>query len=206
VSGVRERGEALLARGLAALPDRVTRLLAGPPLRIDGQELHPQVQLALKLEGITGGSEIVPVAEARERRRQQARVFRGPRIDVEAVSEITVPGPAGDLPARLYRPEEEAPPLVVYYDGGGHVIGDLDTHDQTCRFLAREIPAVVLAVDYRLGPEHRFPGAVDDTIAAFRWAHAEAASLGADPSRVAVAGDSAGANLAAVVAQLTAAG
>ena len=80
------------------------------------------------------------------------------------------------------------------------MIGDLDTHDQPCRFLAREIPAIVLAVDYRLGPEHRFPAAVDDALAAFRWAHDQAGSLGADPGRIAVAGDSAGGNLAAVVA------
>ena len=90
--------------------------------------------------------------------------------------------------------------MIVYYHGGGHVIGDLDTHDQPCRFLAAEVPALVLSIDYRLGPEHRFPAAVDDSMAAFEWAHAEAASLGADPDRIVVAGDSAGANLAAVVA------
>jgi acetyl esterase len=205
VSAAGERVQALLARGLAALPDRVTRALAGSPVRIDGQELHPQVQLALKLEGITGGSEILPVGEARERRRQQARVFSGPLIEVEHVSEVSIPGPAGEMPARLYRPaSKEAPPLVVYFHGGGHVIGDLDTHDQPCRFLAREIPAAILAVDYRMGPEHRFPAAVDDAMAAFRWAHGEAGALGCDPARVAVAGDSAGGNLAAVVAQIAA--
>ena len=97
-------------------------------------------------------------------------------------------------------------PLVVYYHGGGHVIGDLDTHDQPCRLLSREIPALVLAIDYRLAPEHQFPAAVEDALAAFRWAAAEAVRLGADPSRIAVAGDSAGGNLAAVVCQLSLAG
>ncbi|MGI9019103.1 MAG: alpha/beta hydrolase [Solirubrobacterales bacterium] len=207
MSAVRERLEALAARGISALPDRVTGLLAGRPIRIDGQELHPQVRLALRLEGLVGGSEMLPVAEARERRRHDARVFRGPTIEVGAVTELAIPGPAGEIPARLYRPagDRPSPPLVVYYHGGGHVIGDLDTHDQPCRFLAREIPAIVLAVDYRMGPEHRFPAAVDDALAAFRWACDQSGALGADPERVAVAGDSAGGNLATVVAQLTAA-
>jgi acetyl esterase len=91
---------------------------------------------------------------------------------------------------------------VVYFHGGGHVIGDLDTHDQPCRFFAREVPALILAVDYRLAPEHRFPAAVDDALAGFSWACEQATRLGADQARIAVAGDSAGANLAAVVCRL----
>ena len=197
---------ALLARGLAALPDPATRVLAGRPIRIDGQTLSPQVQIALRLEGLVGGAEIIPVAAARERRRDEARIFRGREIEVAEVSDRTIPGPAGEIPVRLYRPAGGGErPLVVYYHGGGHVIGDLDTHDQPCRHLASQIPALVLAVDYRMGPEHRFPAAVDDALAAFRWAQEHAAELGADPSRVSVAGDSAGGNLAAAVAQLAAA-
>jgi len=206
VSGLAERAEALAARGLSALPDRITRLIAGRPVRIDGQTLHPQVQVALRLEGLIGGSEILPVADARERRRHDARVFRGREIAVGKVTDRSVPGPAGEIPVRLYRPAGVTqPPLVVYFHGGGHVIGDLDTHDQPCRHLASQIPALVLAVDYRMGPEHRFPAAVDDALAAFRWAQHNAQELGADPRRVAVAGDSAGGNLAAAVAQLAAA-
>ncbi len=207
MSRVTEAAEGLLATGLAALPDKAARLIAGKPIRLDGQELHPQVQLALKLVRLIGGWDLRPVAEARARRRHDARVFSGRRIEVGEVSDITIPGPATDLPARLYVPEDPAAPspLIVFFHGGGHVIGDLDTHDQPCRFLARETPATVLAVDYRLGPEHRFPAAVDDALAAFRWAHDQAGSLGADPGRIAVAGDSAGGNLAAVVAQLAAA-
>jgi acetyl esterase len=203
----REALESLVVRALGRLPRPAARLLAGRPVRIEGQELDPNVQLALRLEKFTGGWEPMPATEARELRRHDARVFRGRTIEVGRVEDVEIPGPAGPIGARLYVPAAFAAPgpLVVYYHGGGHVIGDLDTHDQPCRFLAREIPALLLAVDYRLGPEHRFPAAVDDAMAAFAFAHERAAELGADPERIAVAGDSAGANLATVVAQQTAA-
>ena len=120
------------------------------------------------------------------------------------VREITVPGGAGDLAARVYRPAPGPLPTVVFFHGGGWVIGDLDTHDLTCRTLARDCAAVVVSVDYRLAPEHPFPAAVEDAVASARWvaerAADPAAGLGGD-GRVAVAGDSAGGNLAAVVAQ-----
>jgi acetyl esterase len=201
----RERIESAFAGLIARLPGPAIRRLAGKPVRLDGQQLHPQVQIALRLEERLGGSEIVPVAEKRARRLRDARVFAGKTIELERVRDLELPGPAGPIAARLYVPPglPEPAPLVVYYHGGGHVIGDLDTHDQPCRFLALKTPAMVLAVDYRLGPEHPFPAAVDDALAAFEWAHAEARSLGADTDRIAVAGDSAGANLAAVVCQLT---
>jgi acetyl esterase len=143
------------------------------------------------------------VATKRAQRRREARVFSGPTIEVERTEEVEIPAQEGPIGARLYVPSgiSQPAPLIVYFHGGGHVIGDLDTHDQPCRFLASQTPALLLAVDYRLGPEHPFPAAVDDALAAFRWA-AAAPSLGADPERIAVAGDSAGGNLAAVVCQL----
>ena len=199
-----ERLETAVAWVVPRLPRWAARALAGRPIRIDGQELDVYVQVALRLERIMGGFEPRPVAEAREIRRHEARIFSGPRIEVARVGDLELPGPAGTLRARLYVPEGHRPPgpLVVYFHGGGHVIGDLDTHDQPCRFLAREIPAQVLAIEYRCGPEHPFPAAVDDALAGFRWACSEAEALGADPERIAVAGDSAGGNLAAVVARL----
>jgi len=122
------------------------------------------------------------------------------------VEDRRIPGPGGEIGVRLYQPFAGGVqrPLLVYYHGGGWVVGDLDTHDGACRFLALQAGVNVLSVDYRLAPEHRFPAAVDDAVAAFRWAVLHAPELASDPARVAVGGDSAGGNLAAVVSQLTA--
>lgn len=117
------------------------------------------------------------------------------------VTDRSIPGPHGEIPVRIYQPESDRPlPLIVYFHGGGWVIGDLDSHDNVCRALARRTPAVVVAVHYRRAPEHKFPGAAEDCYAATRWAAANATALGADPARVSVGGDSAGGNLSAVVA------
>jgi acetyl esterase len=118
---------------------------------------------------------------------------------VHDVADRTIPGPDGDIPVRVYRPSAATGlPVLVWFHGGGWVIGDLDSHDQLCRLLSDELGALVVSVDYRLAPEHRFPAAVDDCVAAWTWIVANAEALGGDPSRVAVGGDSAGGNLAAV--------
>ncbi|MGH9017092.1 MAG: alpha/beta hydrolase [Acidimicrobiales bacterium] len=123
----------------------------------------------------------------------------------EETETTTIAGPGGPLRLRLYRPAphssaDPAPaPVVVFFHGGGWVIGDIDTHDGSCRILSRRTGAVVVSVDYRLAPEHRFPAALDDAEAAVVWAAAHAGEIGADPGRLAVAGDSAGGNLAAAV-------
>jgi acetyl esterase len=122
-------------------------------------------------------------------------------VPVGKVEDLTVPGAAGELAARLYRPEGSGPrPTLLYLHGGGFVIGDLDTHDQTCRRLCRDADTVVLSVAYRLAPEHPFPAAPEDVTTAARWAADHLDELGGD-GRLAVGGDSAGGNLAAIVAQ-----
>jgi acetyl esterase len=173
---------------------------------IDGQELDPEVQLLIRLLGRSSETTYDSVADARAGRARHAQVFRGERFSVGRVEELTIPGPGGPIPARLYVPREASarPPLLVYLHGGGWVVCDLETHDNVCRFLAREAGVLVLSVDYRLAPEHRFPAAVDDALAAFRFGAEQAGDLGADPDALAIGGDSAGGNLAAVVSQLAA--
>jgi acetyl esterase len=207
----RERIEAAICIALAKLPLPVQRLIGGRPIKLDGLELHPSSQLLVKLERLSGTArptEVLPVPDARAQRRRQGSLLTGPKLPLARVEELTLPGPAGALGARLYVPEREpdAGGLLVYFHGGGHVIGDLDTHDSACRFIAVHAGVGVLSVDYRLAPEHPYPAAVDDSVAAFAWASANAERLGFDPARIAVGGDSAGGNLAAVVALAAKAG
>ena len=120
---------------------------------------------------------------------------------IARIENRTVPGPAGQIPVRIYTPVGTAPfPVLVYFHGGGWVIGNLDTHDGICRSLANRVGCLVVSVDYRLAPEHPFPAAPEDCYAATRWLAEHAGSLGGDKGRIAVGGDSAGGNLAAVVA------
>lgn len=167
--------------------------------------LDPQVREFLDQVAAMGGPRLheVPVAEARRMIELLTQMTGGVPEPVASVEERTIPGAEGPLAARVYRPRAEAGlPLLVYFHGGGWVIGNLATHDGLCRALANAAGAVVLAVDYRLAPEHKFPAAAEDAYAATRWAAAHAADLGADPTRLAVGGDSAGGNLSAVVTHL----
>lgn len=172
--------------------------------------LHPQARALLTLieeRGFPPTHTLTPT-EARAFYRER-RAFTQPEPpQAGSVRELQAEGPHGPIPMRLYLPlaapngdaaARGALPVLVYFHGGGWVIGDLDTHDTLCRELANGSGCAVVAVDYRMGPEHRFPAAVDDCIAATRWLRREAAALGLDPKRIAVGGDSAGGNLAAVV-------
>ncbi|MBW2386973.1 MAG: alpha/beta hydrolase [Deltaproteobacteria bacterium] len=138
--------------------------------------------------------------EARESYRAFSAMF-GPGEEVGRVENRTIPGPAAKIPLRIYAPEGDGPfGVLVFFHGGGFVIGDLETHDKECRALCNRANCVVVAVDYRLAPEHPFPAAPDDCFAALEWVGAHAGEFHGDPSRLAVGGDSAGGNLATVVA------
>ena len=192
----------------ARLPDALKVRLSGePPVVLDGQQLDPQLQLLRAIRRKKRYGLVEPtVAAGRARYRRETRDFRGRVTPVVGVRDIEAPGPAGPLRMRHYVPAAAAlpQPLTVYLHGGGFVIGDLDTHDEPCRILCRHAGVHVLSVEYRLAPEHPFPAAIEDAQAALAWARAHAVELGADPRRVAVGGDSAGANLGAVVSQLAA--
>lgn len=167
--------------------------------------LHPQIREVLRVmaEAKLRPIEELTPAEAREQIEATARARKAEPLPVAKVEERLIPGPAGDTRLRLYWPPAAEPtPGIVYYHGGGHVIGSLDTHDFVARNLCAGAAAMVASVDYRMGPEHKFPAAVDDSFAALKWVHANANGLGIDPGRIGVHGDSAGANLAAVVALL----
>jgi len=137
--------------------------------------------------------------EMREGYKLVARMSGSP-AELASIEDRVIPGPAGELPIRLYTPNGQGPfPVVVFFHGGGFTIGSIETHDIVCQHLAAGAEAVVVSVEYRLAPEHKFPAALDDSIAAVAWIHAHAAELGGDADRLAVAGDSAGGNLAAGV-------
>ena len=166
-------------------------------------ELHPQIVKAIEVTRQLGLKPIESLSpdEARRQMEETAQSRKAEPLPVARVENRTIPGPAGPIPVRLYWPDAPRPhPAIAYYHGGGHVIGSLDTHDLIARNLCHGAAALVLSVDYRMGPEHKFPAAVEDSFAALEWLHQNAASLGADPARLGVHGDSAGGNLAAVVA------
>ncbi len=197
-----ETGEVATSRALAALPAALRRALAGRPLEIDGQVLDREAQSLVKSSKLLGleRDDLTP-AQERSRARHGARLVRGRAVRVGEIRELRVAGAAGELDARLYVPDG-APaqgPLLVYFHGGGYVIGDLDTHDQSCRFMCRDVPTRVLSVAYRLAPEHPFPAALDDALASFRYAVENAPAFGADPAAISVGGDSAGGGLALAV-------
>jgi acetyl esterase len=165
--------------------------------------LHPQIVKALEAMEKLGLQpiEAMSPAEARAQMEATAMSRKADALPVARVEERRIPGPAGPIRLRLYWPSTGGPlPAIAYYHGGGHVIGSLDTHDLIARNLCAGAAALVASVDYRMGPEHRFPAAVEDSFAALEWLYANAASLGVDPNRLGVHGDSAGANLAAVMA------
>jgi len=190
---------------LPALPDAAKRLMSGGrAVVIDGNTLDPTLQAfttSLRLTGLTGL--VLDDDAALSRRLFESLVpLSGPPVPVD-VAEMSIPGPAGPIRMRHYRPAEAGAPALVYFHGGGWVLGSLDSYDPVARILCRNAGVQVFSVDYRLAPEHPAPAASDDCLAAFRWVVEHAEELGVAPERIAVGGDSAGGALAASVAQLT---
>jgi acetyl esterase len=203
-----DRVQTVAAKGLMALPPKLQLLLAGGrEKRVDGQQLDPQVQLMVALMNANDFQLRDPDHRvARERFAHDMAAIATKHPEVAWTREIDVAGAAGPLRARLYVPFGYRAPgaMLVYLHGGGWVVGDIDTHDVACRFLARHSGAAVVSVDYRLAPEHPFPAPVDDALAAFRDVVARADELGADPARIGIGGDSAGGHLSAVTSILAA--
>lgn len=130
--------------------------------------------------------------------------YRGTPAEVASVKDENIPGSSGQIPIRIYTPEgNEMLPILIFFHGGGWVVGNIDTHDNTARYLAKKSSSIVVSVDYRLAPENPFPAAMDDAYSALQWVSQNAESFGGDPGRIAVAGDSAGGNLAAVVSLMS---
>jgi acetyl esterase len=167
--------------------------------------LQPQAKALLDVinQGPTPDFSTLEAPAVRELFDNMALAPAGGPEPVDRVEDRTIPGPAGDIPVRVYAPDSNGPlPLLAFFHGGGFVIGSIETHDGTCRSLANGAGCCVVSVDYRLAPEHPFPAAPEDCYAVTCWLSEHGAELGGDPTRLAVAGDSAGGNLAAVVALL----
>lgn len=191
------------ARSIFALPRPVLRRLAGSPVVVDGKTLDTDMQVMLRLQKLEGPPiESLPISKARRQVRSSAHVAGGTQ-PIGAVTERSIDGPDGPIALRFYTPRGVSgrSPALFYIHGGAWMFGDLDSHDALCRFLAEEAQVRVVSVDYRLAPEAPFPAGFEDVWAAWTWVSDHAAGIGIDPARIAVGGDSAGGNLAAIVSQ-----
>jgi len=198
----------LLALGAAYLPEPVMKLVYfGRRETLGGRTLDVKAQTVGRFAAATRPSGVIPtIEESRKATNQAVDLFDQPCPELFRKEDIQIEGAEGPLNARIYSgPAKRSPrPILVYFHGGGWVQGDLDTHDGICGKLAKWAGCIVISVDYRLAPEHKFPAAPLDAIAAYKWVCMNAANLGGDPERIGVGGDSAGGNLAAVVCQQTA--
>lgn len=193
-----------IASALLRLPDPMIQTLAGDPIELDGRRLNRSVQLLLWIAEKAGRNALDEGTVSQRRRELRRSAALGmPRARHLHVFDRSIPGPESNLAVRVYRPFGlgASPPAIVFYHGGGWVVGDLETHDGTCRALALSSGCVVVSVDYRLAPEHPFPAAPRDCLEAYRWVVSNADELSINARSVAVCGDSAGGNLAAVVAR-----
>lgn len=189
------------------LPISWVNLLTGPDVAVDGRTLDTRTQWFLQLLARSGQKpiETMSVTDARAEFDTFLPLLAGRPAPVGEILDRTIDGPAGRLRIRLYRPAGTVArllPTILYFHGGGWTIGSLEAYDLPCRFFCARSGCALVAVDYRLAPEHKFPAAIDDAVGAYRWLAAEAITLGIDPARIVLAGDSAGGNIAAVIAWL----
>ena len=182
--------------------------LGASRVRLGQRVMDPKAQLVAEfIKSIRVPGYFPPLTELRQQLARAVQILDEPAPTLARKEDLTIPAQSGAIPARLYAsslPESCALPVLAYFHGGGWVQGDLETHDSLCTRLALWSGAMVVAIDYRLAPEHKFPAAVDDCCTAYQWLRTHGGEIGADPTRVGVAGDSAGGNLAAVVCQQTA--
>jgi len=201
---ISETLQTLAFGALMRVPLSWATYLSGPTRTVDGQTLDTRTRWLLTLVARSGRPPLheLPLDRARREFALSADALGGWSQPIGELVDRTIPGPGGPLPIRLYRPQGAAQGprgILVYYHGGGWVVGDIASYDKVCRYLAAKSGCIIVSVDYRRAPEHRFPAALDDALAAFDWVQAHAASLGGDGARVGVGGDSAGGNMAAVV-------
>jgi acetyl esterase len=198
-------------QGMAAnlalhMPISWINILAGPPVTVDGRTLDGRTQWFLQLLARSGQKPLsqLGIAKARSEFDAFQAIMGGRPAPIGEIVDRTIGTPDGRMRVRIYRPAGSVArllPVILYYHGGGWVIGSPEGYDLPCRFFCARTGCAVVSVDYRRAPEHKFPAAVDDAVTAFRWLAANATALGFDPARIVVAGDSAGGTLAAVVAQ-----
>jgi acetyl esterase/lipase len=185
--------------------DAALAVLAGQRISMGGRTMDPKAQIVGEfVKSIRVPGYYPPLPELRQQLRTMVTLMDEPAPALPRIEEIKIPGPAGPIPARVYDPAGKGAPLpaLAYFHGGGWVQGDLETHHGLCARLAQRADIAVVAIDYRLAPEHKFPAAVEDCLAAYRWLRAHGREIGVDQARVGVGGDSAGGNLSAVVSQL----
>jgi acetyl esterase len=189
------------------MPIAWVNILAGSPMAVDGRTLDGRTQWLLKLLARSGQPPVEKTAVVDARMAYDAFMIEmgGRPAPIGEMVDRTIAGPAGQLRLRIYRPARTVArllPAILFFHGGGWVMGSLEGYDLVSRYLCARAGCVVVVVDYRLAPEHKFPAAIDDAVAAYRWLATDATGLGVDPARIVIAGDSAGGNVAAVAAQL----
>jgi acetyl esterase len=204
----RQTAPTLELRHTAMSEEEALRFLEGHRISRGARTMDPKAQIVGEfIKSIRVPGYFPPLPELRQQLRTMVSLMDEPAPALPRIEDISIPGPAGSIGARVYDSAgSPAPPrpVVVYFHGGGWVQGDLETHHGLCARLAQRSGALVVSIDYRLAPEHKFPAAVEDCLAAYGWLRSHAGELGGDPKRVGVAGDSAGGNLSAVVSQLSA--